>query len=455
MTTAIPWCDETWPLVTGCSKVSEGCDHCWACRLAATRLKHNPRYAGLTTDYHGVRHTYNWTGEVRLHRDLLDKPLHWKKPRRVFVCPTSDLFHEKVPDDFLRDVFRWMRYYNRHTFILLTKRPDRMRRFLETWWPWSRRQNIWYGVSVENQEQADKRIPILLSIPAAVRVVCIEPCLSAVDLTPYLNCGMMQADHTRRYSSERSGDDVHGSDSNGGIQDRLRWASMEAQETLRQSGGESLRGDNQTNGDSRRDIGISGSPSRDVHGQSQEVRGLCSPNGLGLSQSTGDTPGLRSQSQRREPQEQSSEQLGTCDEAGKLPPRREDVRGSWQEGATRREKHERQIECAASNGDTAHVGTQGDDPVGNGQPLRGVAEDDRRHLHDQNVEAPANLDWVILGCESGPNRRPFKEDWARSIRDECIAARVPFYFKQTVRNGKVVHMPELDGVVWAQYPVKG
>jgi protein gp37 len=179
----IQWTDATWNPVTGCTKVSEGCRNCWACRLAATRLKHNPRYEGLATIHNGLS---EWSGQVRLHSDLLDLPLHWRKPRKIFVCPQADLFHDVVPFEFIKRVWDVAAQRLDHTFQILTKRAERMLEF-GRWmagaddlsiaeWP----RNCWLGVSVEDQKTADERIPVLLQTPAAIRFVSYEPALGPV-----------------------------------------------------------------------------------------------------------------------------------------------------------------------------------------------------------------------------------------------------------------------------------
>jgi protein gp37 len=270
--TKIQWTDMSWPVVTGCTPVSEGCRNCYAARMAATRLKHHPRYEGLAIIENGKA---KWTGEVRLNHDVLEQPLHWRKPRMVFVASMGDLFHDDVPDAFISKVFRRMLITPRHTFQVLTKRPARMSEYIQSHitnrlfavygtrfeWPPA---NIWLGTSVENQAAADERISLLLQTPAAVRFVSVEPMLSAVDLWPYLD-----PDHY-------------------------------------------------------------------------------------------------------EPIYHS-----------KLNP---------------------------------------------------------------------TLSWVICGAESGPSARPMDEDWVRDLRDQCVAAGTPFFYKQAIRNGCRVHMPELDGQVWDQFP---
>ncbi|QQE79511.1 DUF5131 family protein [Alicyclobacillus sp. SO9] len=236
MTTKIEWTEETWNPVTGCSKVSAGCTHCYAETL-------DRRFA--KKDGHPFRpwNSANMAHNVRLHPERIDAPLHWRKPRRVFVNSMSDLFHEKVPFEFLDEVFAVMLACavlesRTHTFQVLTKRPARMMEYLthrspsemiKAWayagdglihltdgdvlfsdavytetvhdwdafghnsnnspaksfgytkklWPLP---NVWLGVSVENQQAADERIPMLLQTPAAVRFLSCEPLLGPIDL---------------------------------------------------------------------------------------------------------------------------------------------------------------------------------------------------------------------------------------------------------------------------------
>ena len=204
MSTSIEWVQnpdgskgETWNPVTGCTPCSIGCTNCYAARMAATRLKHHPRYAGLATIESGRA---RWTGEVRLNYDVLEQPLHWKKPRRIFVASMGDLFHGNVPYEFIERIYGIMRQAKQHIFQVLTKRPGVAAEFLLNYilpsphylnkadvpliWP-----NVHLGVSVENQAAADERIPWLLQIPAAVRFISVEPYLSEIDLSD-LHCGI-------------------------------------------------------------------------------------------------------------------------------------------------------------------------------------------------------------------------------------------------------------------------
>lgn len=257
--------DRAWSLVRGCTKVSEGCRHCWAEQESHMRTfnpneKIKAQYSGLT-DGDG-----RFNGQIRLMENNLDLPLRVKKPTVWAVW--NDLFHEDVTNDFIYRALRIIRDCERHTFLVLTKRPERMKQVIKKFqflhsgfWPLP---NVFLGVTAENQEQADKRIPILLQTPAAVRFVSVEPMLRPVSLA-----------------------------------------------------------------------GFDGKTYR---------------------------PWLDS------------------------------------------------------------------------------------------VAWKVDINWVICGSESGPKRRPAKIDWIRSLRDQCEAAEVPFFLKQMEIDGKLVKMPELDGVIWNQMP---
>jgi protein gp37 len=193
----IQWTDATWNPTTGCTKVSPGCANCYIERTPAFRIAGRKFVKGAT--------------DLRLHKDRLKQPLHWNNPRRVFVNSLSDLFHDDVPNSFIDQVFAVMALAPKHTFQVLTKRPDRMRAYVtsrngycsgvwfaaeklkaspprEHWYHAARTfdwplPNVWLGVSVENQHFADERIPLLLETPAAVRFISAEPLLGPVDLT--------------------------------------------------------------------------------------------------------------------------------------------------------------------------------------------------------------------------------------------------------------------------------
>jgi protein gp37 len=203
--TTIEWTDETWNPVTGCTKVSAGCKNCYAEKVAKRFWGHR-RFE-----------------DVRFHDERLTIPLRWRKPRKVFVNSMSDLFHDGVPDDFIDRVFAIMSLCPQHTFQVLTKRPETMRRYMTRGlvgkadgfhmghriariasellaampggphidracaapfyarapWPLP---NVWLGVSCEDQRAADGRIPLLLETPAAVRFISAEPLIGPIDL---------------------------------------------------------------------------------------------------------------------------------------------------------------------------------------------------------------------------------------------------------------------------------
>jgi protein gp37 len=189
----IEWTNASWNPVTGCDEVSPGCDHCYA-KTFAERWRGTPG------------HHFERGFDLVLRPERLDQPLRWSRPRMVFVNSMSDLFHAKVPDEFIARVFATMAVARRHTFQLLTKRHGRMRSLLNSdafvaqvltlaaeirltakpigpmdtdTWPLP---NLWLGVSVENQTWADIRVPALLATPAAVRWLSCEPLLGPVDL---------------------------------------------------------------------------------------------------------------------------------------------------------------------------------------------------------------------------------------------------------------------------------
>jgi protein gp37 len=165
----IEWTDATWNPITGCSKVSPGCANCYAETLALTRLAGTRGYPGLPWT------PANAAANVMLRPDRLDQPLRWKRPRRVFVNSMSDLFHELVPWDYIHAVFDIMDAAPRHTFQVLTKRPERMRDLGRPIPP-----NVWLGTSIENNRWVD-RADHLRQAPPSVRFISAEPLLGPLD----------------------------------------------------------------------------------------------------------------------------------------------------------------------------------------------------------------------------------------------------------------------------------
>lgn len=269
-TTKIQWTNRVWNPVTGCTKISPGCAHCYAARMAH-RLNGRYGYPLAPDEF-----------KVTLHPEKLSEPGKWRKPCMIFVDSMGDLFHPDVPDAFIEMVFLRMANFYWHTFQVLTKRAERMQKFVsaldtkevigDVVRPF---RNIWLGVSAETQKCADERIPWLLKTPAAVRFVSVEPMLGAVNLEQAVGWDMVDV-------------------------------SRMSLEQFRQA--------------------------------------------------------TRAQRER------------------------------------------------------------------------------------------TKLDWVIIGCESGPRARPLNIDWVRDLRDQCIAAGVPLFIKQLEQIDRLVKLPYLDGRQWIQFP---
>lgn len=209
----IEWTNNTWNPLRGCSRVSEGCRNCYAEQVAGRFSGEGQPYEGLITK---TAKGATWNGQIKLVPEKLEEPLRWTKAGKIFVNSMSDLFHENVPDEYIDQVFAVMALAPRHTFQVLTKRPERMRAYLEMdnraeaiGWaetdiyeargrlpigayhgPTHRKlplSNVWLGVSVENQESADERIPLLLQTPSAVRWISAEPLLGPIDISAWID----------------------------------------------------------------------------------------------------------------------------------------------------------------------------------------------------------------------------------------------------------------------------
>lgn len=161
---AIEWTDATWNPVTGCTRMGPGCDHCYALRFAER--------------FRGVRgHPYEQGSDLKLWPERLELPLRWRQPRRIFVNSMSDLFHDGIPEEYIRQVFDVMLEADWHLFQVLTKRSGRLQRLAETL-PWA--PHIWAGVTIESNEYAF-RADHLRKVPADVRFVSAEPLLGPLD----------------------------------------------------------------------------------------------------------------------------------------------------------------------------------------------------------------------------------------------------------------------------------
>lgn len=209
--TNIAWTDASWNPIVGCSIVSPGCTNCYAQKMAHRIQTMEGERTGRpdASHYFGTTKVVNgnpvWTGLMRQAPEhILLQPLKWRRPRKIFVNSMSDLFHENVPDEWIDRVFAVMALCPQHTFQVLTKRSKRMQHYLTHWaaggnhiwqagqkiampkgrhkpdtcWPLP---NVWLGVSCEDQQRADERVPDLLATPAAVRFVSAEPLLGPIE----------------------------------------------------------------------------------------------------------------------------------------------------------------------------------------------------------------------------------------------------------------------------------
>lgn len=318
MSNPIGWCDDTINPVVGCSHCSPGCDNCYAERFAA-RLANNPatakKYAGVV-DENG-----KWTGKINEEGWTCFDTLP-KSPKRIFLGSMTDVFHENVPESTTSDMFFNIEYmWEQHIFLLLTKRPQNAKKLIEVY---PLPKNVWLGVTVCNQEEADAKIPILMQIPAAKRFVSIEPMLGPVNIEKFL-----------RGSYE---------------------------------------------------CGLS----------------------CGKRMSFRDSPEMH------------------CTKCGFVGP---DDYETW------------------GNGDCAVCPECGQDGCCGG--IEAICPDCGHYMVRDHPATPY-IDWVICGGETGPGARPMHPEWARSLRDQCLEAQVPFFFKNF--GGKKKGGRLLDERTWDEIP---
>jgi protein gp37 len=388
--THIEWTDATWNIITGCSVVSAGCKHCYAMKLAGTRLAHHASREGLTI---ATAAGPVWNGEVRFNGPWLLQPLDWSRPRRIFVCAHGDLFHEAVPDEWIDQVFAVMALAPQHTFQVLTKRAARMRSYLsdENVWPRievaARRihldltgqqiagkvligplPHIWLGVSVEDQAAADTRIPDLMCTPAAIRWISAEPLLGKVDLRGWGAAAPLPVPEDAPST----------------------WADYAWPEWVPQQQREQIE-------------------SFWAESYGRGPKAWMRDNLQQRAPATGATVGLRLLK-------------NWADVVPALSPEAE-AHGRyihrWNNIGT----------VLLEDGRLFYTGVG----MGPGWLSKWLQHDDT-YVH--------RLHWVVVGGESGPGARPMNPQWARDLRDQCATAGVPFLFKQW---GNWVSVSEVEG----------
>lgn len=394
---------KVWNPVTGCTEVSAGCAHCYARRMAK-------RLQAM-----GQAHYKNGF-TVTCHDDALDIPLHWRKPARIFVNSMSDLFHKDVPVEFIARVFDVMKRCPQHTFMILTKRPELIAGY--------KLQNIWLGVSVENQKAADDRIPLLLRVDAAIRFLSCEPLLGQLDISPYLDYnthkGEKQHETSERASVVQSGQ-------------ARNLDHRQFGEDLGRAPGETEKCRTQTakwlSSGQKNDRGLSS-----LHG--------FTPDGVDALQRE-NSCGSDDQSQEWDQGRQQTGEPGTGDILRAATtcfahPKTRESR------STRDEKCNAQIDRRTGDRDTEDAPV-GYEALGDSGQVRGSIPNGIK-----NSEKRTAIGFVIVGGESGPHCRPMELDWARSLRDQCREASVPFFFKQA---GGLHHGSDLlDGVEYKEFP---
>ena len=469
--TKIQWSEFSWNPVVGCTKVSAGCQNCYAERMAvrlACMKKHvSDKYSVVISAKAG------WSGRVFCDESALEIPLHWKKPRMIFVVSMGDLF--LAPFEFIDKVMATIALCvsvtrppesYRHIFQVLTKReqimlayfadPETRHRIhiqalsivhqsqqkngksLNMWdgrWPLS---NLWLGVTAENQEMADKRIPILLQIPAKIRFLSIEPLLSPVDLLKYL-----KTEQGELYYDKKSRNNVFGLDEDRNVQDGLRRPDME--------NGQNGRGEPEGSGVSetlpkktgrKKQVGLQNGT---VYSKSEEVQSLCSSDSLDGSLSNSDTSRARNQSQRRKQGQQPSCKSGDINSAGECNSQFQGT-GKKTKRPKRRKKCNSETDKSASAGNTRNV--QSGRTSTNRDSITFPDNTECGQCNTQKEKLGTSpISWVIVGGESGPKRRECKIPWMLDIVRQCRDAGVKCFVKQVSINGKVSHDP-------AEWPVE-
>ncbi|MCL4490582.1 MAG: phage Gp37/Gp68 family protein [Nitrospirae bacterium] len=410
--------DRAWSLVDGCTPVSEACDNCW---LAAMELRFN-KCSGLLQVIDGVRQP-RFSGHIICREDRLDIPLKTRKPTVWAIW--SDLFHEKVPFKFIDAVFTVMKLQPHHTFLALTKRTFRAQHYI---FGDKTPDNIYIGTTVENQEQADRRIPHLLQVPGN-KFLSIEPCLSEIDLTPYLISDKLQEKNERGIYHERERNGIYVSGCDGCVFNRRSGEDLETQTIVGESEWEQINRTFLANLEKSGNVGITEPSASDVHLRREASCDLRTPCRLDVPKCAGNTGRHGDKPQGREPEEQPSWKFGIDHETGEHPACWTGVESFGEERTAWGEEHEREAEGRRCHCNSINVGQETNDTGSDGKIFRRVSSYNQRNLPKKNLEA-SSINAVILGGESGHGARPMHPDWVRSVRDQCQAAGVPFFFKQ-------------------------
>ncbi len=425
--TGIEYLTHTWnPLAMRCTRVSAGCQECWHLRMA-DRLSKNP---ALTEP---ERQAFAG-GDIVIREGELNAPLKLRKPATIGVQFMGDLFHKQVPDYFIVNALEIMCICDQHSFVVLTKRPERMAEITQIMkhiWAEENKefpQHIYFGTTVENQEQADKRIPDLLKVPGK-RFLSIEPLLSSLDLLKYL-----KSDNGGVYDKSRNGFSCSTCDRN--LFCGQRRPNMAASED---DGGQS-HGDtglrdadkDKTGGKKQKQI-----PNCNVYSKREEDENLCSPDCLDGNPSVRHSIGNRDKPQGWQQRKQPPIESRNSNPCGKYDAQLQGI-ATEEEISVGRDKHVCQINCGTGNRnpeDERHYPPIETRPEIRSQPGHRFCNSYRRKL-----ESPQNnplINALIVGAESGPHRRECRIEWIEDIVEQCKSAGVPVFVKQIHLNGKL------------------
>ena len=406
--TQIPWADSTWGPWRGCNPVSPGCDNCYAAAFAKRYPKLFP--GGFNT--------------LTRSKTTFEDPLKWP-PRVIFPCSLSDFLHPGA-DEWREEAWHIIRH-TPHTYLILTKRPERFEEVLAKvdGWPLP---NVWLGVTVENQEMADKRIPLLfgdgLGQPgraslAAGHFLSCEPLLGPLDLHSLLveSYNPLYEIQAQRRSHLRSGEV-------GAADDRRPGADLESGGTAWQSVGQ---GPNSTQS--------SPPPCRARHGRlptgapdGEQKEDVCSRTPTGLEAlSRIDSGGLDGQSQERQKEGQYTDEFGVG-HPSRADTARHDRVGQIPTDTEPKRRKESRIKTPRSR-NKGNEGTEGarGDSTGTGAGLRGGVSDNLKNLSGRLL---GTCDLIIIGGESGPSARPMPYHWVYEILSQCRSWAIPAFVKQ-------------------------
>ena len=429
-----------------CTKVSPGCLHCYSEAL-------NRRW-GSGLDYSNAnRDKVEW----KLNDKELRSILKLKGSHRIFIGDMTDLFHEDIPAEYLDQLFAVMALCPQHTFQILTKRPQRMydyiasdgrsmriliatNRFDRTTqfsrvWPLP---NVWLGVSVENERYADERIPILLNIPAAVRFLSCEPLLSSIDLSRWIGYNPVyeekhqrtRKDHLSGDTGQRTGNRFSGAhlenckENMGSVEEKHPNAQVQPDE----SGTSNDNGLFAGSGNVRQDSLLHLSPSVSIHALQRR-----------------DTRRDDHKPQERDQARQQTSKPRTNDPFGAEQACASDIEKGTDRSMGEQERYgEANSATSKRHSDSSFIWRESNE---HSQRLSNSISACVGHSKRE-----AQISWIIIGAESGAGARPMQEEWARTIKDQAVAANVKVFYKQDALRGKKISLPILDGRQWMEFP---